>query len=1676
MNEDSGGWAAGRSREAVPSAALELTPEAEAALLAEYGVAGPYDDVLDWAAPSKFRSELGDGHVFLTGAADADAGDDGDTAGASGGDNGGRPNSFKDPLHLYLLTQFPSLILPSRSLPSALVQRIADSVDALEEPTGVARTRSPQHAQEVAGHLSPPSAASPHAAVLRGAKEWDRRARLAVQGVSAAAAASQLLASGGPDSGTAASPAAPDEAVAEMEHRRLLDATRQLLAKADAALAVGAVPADEEAAGCVEALQRREALLSEDVLDQHYDKEDILHDEEEEEQEVAELLRRAQEGRRRLLAAVKSAAAEAPTGDASSAAEAAAPAQVCDDGVVGDAERARTAAPTRLPYLYAFEMRMPSRQAVDASPLLPMRVVDAALRVTEESAPHAVAGEVEALEDVVDPVVLRCTAEALTSIAEMEVRDVQAQISAAASREAYVRARRPRSAVTNARVTMTQLRHNDRNALGLVALPPFAHQLDVLLSPTRAEQPQRRTTVEDRGRDGGEEGRRGRSSDSSDAAARSRPTAVESLQQIRRRAALESLLLDRETAEYRRMRLEEEMCERETRAAAQLLSWHTEQRVELVRAAVEAGGRLGELQRIAFAELTAAAAKDKALARQAQNLRSLQEAERLVYTLVMEWEVQREQILVEEAWARGRLRSDASEAAQHASAATERRVQAERAAAWATQQQLRAAMELERARCHAGATCDDTAHDEARSGGRQTAREVVMASAWYRWHIAPLLEERAAVLRWGAAQRRTLQQLHTRVAEAKADYCTRTAAATLLRHDTNGGRGGGGSGGGGEAVALPESPPLPEHRTSAEGSDSASERGVLGATALVRLLWPALHAAVTDPDRAVHHLTALPLSLEELRRVSWEELRHLRLRVPQAATAPRGGGRGAVVAVAPLVKELDLSGNPLLRLDVAEAVRTFTSLHSLRLSHTQLRSLAAAAATAADTSSASDGDRAGGGVGGGGAPHQRRISSSLSSTPGSASSRSARLRHVSAARDHALAAQVRLLSIDVSSNELASLAPLGTLASTSLVRCVATENRLTTLDSLGGCAQLREMAAAHNQLRCLRGTRTMPLLRELDVGNNALASLTTSGGAGDGDDGDGTPGWVLLSRLYASHNPLRSLPASLHVYPCLTQLFVNQTQLTALDAAALAWFPMLSVLQAEGNAIADISGVRHCLRLQTLRLSWNQLPSVRALEPLRCCARLRVLDLTGNPCLTADPSVAPRACSVKHALLNLVPSLVELNNAPLPPHTVGSVVRGSHGEADDDGGAPPLSLPVGCAVTAELYRDVFAAVCWDAQVRYLAEEAEQREVYATRPISRARGWEATAADIASGGPMPRPGGDDGPHSSPAMATTGAVHGMTAAQHHVRTAVHQHAVELYCVDAALLSGWLQLTHPLPTTATTSAAAAACDALANRHASHCRYDREVQDRLEGLARAYLAEWLHGRLCIRRARRELRRRREAYQRSEAHRREMAARRIQPVWRGAALRSRLRRFLHPTKVGTAFAVGRGDDDELEGFAKVDVEDWGLEDAVALMPVAVLLHEVVESGRGVAAVPFNVPPPGAAAALASTAAALTPAPPRDGPSRIGLVSGRPAPRGAGGGGAGDAPPSDGGVGGGAEGGGGGRGLDEEWGPLVAAQIRKKQQKSTRTHQQQRRQEFLLDPLRVKREMRQDRMHPAPKQ
>ncbi len=180
-----------------------------------------------------------------------------------------------------------------------------------------------------------------------------------------------------------------------------------------------------------------------------------------------------------------------------------------------------------------------------------------------------------------------------------------------------------------------------------------------------------------------------------------------------------------------------------------------------------------------------------------------------------------------------------------------------------------------------------------------------------------------------------------------------------------------------------------------------------------------------------------------------------------------------------------------------------------------------------------------------------------------------------------------LASLDLSGNGLLEL-PVALLrgCGASLRALNLCRNRLTDLDGLGKlCPQLVTLRAACNRLRLdAFGLRKCTGLRHADLSRNRIEVLALEQGLPE-----------ALDTLHLDGNPLDELPAGLEGRAALRVLRLTGARVATVHAEA----------------------IRH---LESLHLGWNQVEELSG--PLDRCARLRHLDLAGNPLRKLPESLA----------------------------------------------------------------------------------------------------------------------------------------------------------------------------------------------------------------------------------------------------------------------------------------------------------------------------------------------------------------------------------------------------------------------------------------------------------------------
>ncbi|ESL08124.1 hypothetical protein TRSC58_04179 [Trypanosoma rangeli SC58] len=711
------------------------------------------------------------------------------------------------------------------------------------------------------------------------------------------------------------------------------------------------------------------------------------------------------------------------------------------------------------------------------------------------------------------------------------------------------------------------------------------------------------------------------------------------------------------------------------------------------------------------------------------------------------------------------------------------------------------------------------------------------------------------------------------------------------------------------------------------------------------------------------------------------------------------GGEKHMTSVAPLVHELDLGGNALPTLPLDDLLRVFPSIRRLNLSDNGLKNLTCRAAS---------------------------------------------MRGVSDAHTHSLAQASHLFYLDVSMNELKNVEAIGKLFAYQLRSLVLYSNHIDSLLPLAPCGLLETLEASRNRISSLSELQPFALLQTLDLSENCLVTW------------DALTQHVLLQNLYLSRNHIGLLPKKLSL-SFLRQLFMNENQLETLPSECFRWLPFLSVLHLENNKLRDISGLAHCLRLTTVGLAFNQLQQVEDLSPLAACKKLQILSVSENPFTSKkDDNSSVASAKVRLTLIAWFPQLSELNNEEVSDEdhrialsgetmwiTPFSMVRCLRRQVHESAVCDAWHWP--CGLTVE---DVQQTCC---TMEFYSQHMDSKGVYAAM-------FAALTSDLALTtlqkeqevrATVRRRRHHDALHVEEALERR-----MRESKRRLNPAVHRLSDK---VDErnrrearATLRQHLTYLQTMP------------NVVANVHVRSVLYHERMQAHQEAKAKVIICEWARLRLLGRQAKRELAALKAAAYAESRRRYEAAARVIQPVWRGAALRSRFKRILHD------------DADDEEEFTHVsldfvdDSKATGEEDGVGAVLQRVLQSHGALPNFSIQSYSARVPNvegvldgyllPRASSAVPNGTVPLTEkdrrrpeSQPQGGTTLLSQQRVQPQQEE----GMGQSQPPSSRL--------SSARVDEGWGAMVSSQIWKRQKKMERLQREHLRREFMKDPLKAKR-------------
>eukprot|EP00755_Sulcionema_specki_P036947 Sspe_Gene.22718::Locus_8688_Transcript_1_1_Confidence_1.000_Length_4798::g.22718::m.22718 len=445
-----------------------------------------------------------------------------------------------------------------------------------------------------------------------------------------------------------------------------------------------------------------------------------------------------------------------------------------------------------------------------------------------------------------------------------------------------------------------------------------------------------------------------------------------------------------------------------------------------------------------------------------------------------------------------------------------------------------------------------------------------------------------------------------------------------------------------------------------------------------------------------------------------------------------------------------------------------------------------------------------------------------------------------------------LQSLKLQDNQLTNLSSLQALSHAEALRYLDVDNnRISNTSALSVCSQLRSVTLRRNCVGEVGSIRGCGLLVELDVFRNNIADLSflndlpglTSINAGRNAVTEITGALracPLLREVQLDGNRISMIPNRFHNV-LLQELWLGDNKLEKVPD--LCHLPLLRVLDLSNNSISEPGGVAGCLHLEHLDLSFNALSDPAAvLACLQHLHRLSRLSLNDNPLWEAGSSPPWKA-----VLVGILPAVKELNSEVVTHKerelaeagTLPSLVAGEMVLAALRGGVPCLQRPATLVPLPMWGRLVRSAVPWEHAVydHHVAHQNRELQEIDVR-YADAMHWAKSAAQGRRLGVL--------------------------SQCDVRSE------KLQVLDD-VLPGFVK-AHATPGTAH----------MAHQWYASRRYQHRLLKHRRTNAGAVLTRWARHMLA------KLRDRRHAEEVLKKY--DAAARRIQPLWRGAWTRLRLR------------------------------------------------------------------------------------------------------------------------------------------------------------------------------------------
>ena len=169
-----------------------------------------------------------------------------------------------------------------------------------------------------------------------------------------------------------------------------------------------------------------------------------------------------------------------------------------------------------------------------------------------------------------------------------------------------------------------------------------------------------------------------------------------------------------------------------------------------------------------------------------------------------------------------------------------------------------------------------------------------------------------------------------------------------------------------------------------------------------------------------------------------------------------------------------------------------------------------------------------------------------------------------------------------------------------IIECSMNCNRLVHLGELSRCVNLQKLFVNKNLLVRGAGLDKLNSLLELSCAQNHLSELPQVSHC------------PLLRYADISGNSLKSI--SVFSHPLLTELRLEDNNISNLECLSEAYLPSLQILTLNGNSIYSLQSFSTLVLLERLEMKLNYIDNLSGLlECLQDNYRLRILELDGNP-------------------------------------------------------------------------------------------------------------------------------------------------------------------------------------------------------------------------------------------------------------------------------------------------------------------------------------------------------------------------------------------------------------------------------------------------------------------------------